>query len=58
MSGVGATKKAEMAKKKKVAGKPKARTTLNADWVGSLVNHARLTELQAQGLLPSQESIG
>lgn len=54
MSGVDATKKAEMAKKKKVARKPRAKTTLNADWVGYSVDHARLTELHAQRLLPSQ----
>lgn len=59
MSGVGATKKAETAKKKGVAGKfkAKAKTTLSIDYVGSSVTHAQLSELHAQGLLPSQESI-
>src|SRR4051812_39419696 len=60
MSEVVATKKAETAKRKSVAGraKTKGKATLSADWIGSSAEFTRLTELQAHGLLPSQESIG
>src|SRR4051812_14086872 len=60
MYGMDATKKAEIAKRKRVAGKNGSQTTafLNSDWVGSSVDLARLTELHSCGLLPSQESIG
>ena len=48
--------KMEVAAGKKPVSRPKA--TLTADWAKSTVTHARLLELEKQGLLPSQEAIG
>ena len=57
MKKFGATQKLEATKKKKTVTKPKPKATLNTDWERSTVDHARLSDLEVHGLLPSCEAI-